>query len=689
MNKRGLRATGKALLGLFLGIATASCNAAHPSGPPVDASDRIIQFVAFETDPPAEPQPDILFRNPHRFHINAAPGERISVSLSGVRSAAPPARLAGPNGKTVASAGGGAESTLDLPVEREGTYSLIVSPEMLGMFHLDIANRDAVVELPLHVLAPRGNLFRFFVPPGTKAFEVYARGGGGKENVGLDILDPDGALAATGDSDPATCALTLSVDVPETQHGTAWTAVVRPPNVGTYDDVHLDFSENIPPYVAFGSHLLMREKVYNAGEILRLHAETLQRLRERIERVNAASALARLWQKALLTRLAVLEQDPGGGLNFTRLQDWEARLAALDVLARAWEAGKLRSRRYVPYVMRPISNTRILPDSPMDAGVVSDRLHVAAARGEYEPASFVLSAWEDLQRLRFRVSALTGQDGETLPPEAVDIRVVKCWYQDTGSGDLELTPSESALAIKRSGRRALMPELLLKDAALIRTEAEGRRNLIRSADGGYRDVRTASGQGPFPTDSDTLLPVDIGRNTNRQFWITVHVPQDAAPGEYEGSITLLDDAGVMGEMLLLLTVRPFDLEAPYYISSIYYYPPHRRIYGAEGMWKQYRKELENLYAHGLTDVMAPYPIAHTNAYEIRRAVGMTNETVFYRGFWPGAPTEPEALEKIRQEVAKTMAFFESFGVKEVYIYGVDEAKGNQLTRQRPAWEAIH
>ena len=407
-------------------------------------------------------------------------------------------------------------------------------------------------------------------------------------------------------------------------------------------------------------------------------------------RMHASSRVQSFWRKELLSRLDHLNRESSKSLSFSDLQDLKSGLAALDIVLQACEAGRIQSSTYLPYVVKPITNTRIVPDGTMDTGAISDTLRVVAARGDYEPASFVLTAQEDIPKLRLQVSDLTARNGKVVPSSSVDIRVVKCWYQDTGSGEMELTPSESSLAIKRSGRRELMPELLLKDDSLINSEAAGKRNKIKwTAGGEYLSVAEKK-QGYFPRDSEELLPVKIEKNRNKQFWITVHVPEDAAAGEYEGSIALVSNDRAIGAMLLKLKVLPFTLEAPYYYSSMYYYPPSPTMYWYSGRDSgQYQREMENMYAHGVTDVMAPYNIKNKKAYEIRRSAGMTSKTVFYRGYWPGSPTKPAELTKLKSEVTKTMAFFKTYGVKDVYFYGVDEAFGKQLLMQRPAWEAIH
>ncbi len=62
-------------------------------------------------------------------------------------------------------------------------------------------------------------------------------------------------------------------------------------------------------------------------------------------------------------------------------------------------------------------------------------------------------------------------------------------------------------------------------------------------------------------------PMTLQSGADQQFWVTVHVPDEAAPGDYTGVITLTTTATVFGTLKLELTVLPFPLSAPYYQSS--------------------------------------------------------------------------------------------------------------------------
>ena len=86
----------------------------------------------------------------------------------------------------------------------------------------------------------------------------------------------------------------------------------------------------------------------------------------------------------------------------------------------------------------------------------------------------------------------------------IDIRSVKCWYQDEGG--LER-------GVELTGRKVLVPELLLKDDSLVKVE--NGENYLKLADGSYRWVSKPGKQEWFTTprpeefnvkDSDVLQP---------------------------------------------------------------------------------------------------------------------------------------------------------------------------------------
>src|SRR5690606_3704792 len=110
-----------------------------------------------------------------------------------------------------------------------------------------------------------------------------------------------------------------------------------------------------------------------------------------------------------------------------------------------------------------------LPHSGLSEGQIGNRLQIVAARGEFEPASFVFEPRANVARMELKAGSLKGPGGE-IPASAVDIKVVKTWYQGGTAwysyfGD--------------SNRRELVPELLLNDEKLVRVDHKTRDNYLR------------------------------------------------------------------------------------------------------------------------------------------------------------------------------------------------------------------
>ena len=417
-------------------------------------------------------------------------------------------------------------------------------------------------------------------------------------------------------------------------------------------------------------------------------------------------SLAEQTRTKLLARTAELETlvaktDEQGEI---RKQDQQQIDSFLEHLAgsaaniRAIQAAEKEGRRAVLYVTPPISARMILPHEVCVLGTPADRLAVTAARGEYEPASFVVSALEDIHELSVAVSDLRGDQG-AIPSTQVDVRSVKCWYQ-AGTAWVGVRQDKS--------RRILTPELLLHDDTLVKVDDEKQENYVKLAfPDGQRyewisDPAEVAGARSLPIekfpvrDSPVLLPLDIPAKTNKQFWLTVHVPEDAAPGTYRGTVTLSTPEETLHTLPLVVDVLPFDLLPPCYTSSMDY---HGRLdpsgKGTIGSWlksrEQFRAELANMVAHGLTNCQH-YSIPKDilgEVLKIRRDVGMDNRTLYLKSTIPiGNPTDPESLAAIKQNVRDILEFTKPYGTETVYFYGMDERRGEELASQRAAWTAV-
>ena len=342
-------------------------------------------------------------------------------------------------------------------------------------------------------------------------------------------------------------------------------------------------------------------------------------------------------------------------------------------------------------VVPAVTDVYVLPDRsvpPAGRPVV----YLAAAPGEYEPASFVVHALADLAPLRLMPGTLTldvEPDAAAIP---LDLRVVKRWYQASfGAGaDKQL--------------RYLTPELLLYDDALVSTDE--RDNWVRLTTGEY--VRTsASAQHRtrlitpperLPVrDAARLQPVSLKARQNRQFWVTVRVPPTATPGRYQGSIKLTAGDSVVARLPVVLDVLPIVLRQPALDVSIYYrgYLDEQRPEGsisAEAKSRaQMLAELKNMAAHGVRSPVIYQPLASgllPDVLELWREAGLQGERFFYTGVTVVDNSEGIVRPRLGAEVRAALETLRRFGFDDVYFYAQDEAYEEGLTYQKPFWEAV-
>lgn len=382
--------------------------------------------------------------------------------------------------------------------------------------------------------------------------------------------------------------------------------------------------------------------------------------------------------RTALDSLAALEGDADSALRSTEVA------LAMRRLARP-------GRLFVAYAVRPITNAKVLP-VPEVPRSVSDRLSITACRGEYEPASFVVYPFEELTELQVVATDLNGSGG-VIGASALDLSVVKCWYQ---SGEGGMFPINQH-------KKVLTPELLLKDDTLVRVDFEKKENYLKlvfpSGETRWRWISN-----PKPTreeqdyssaacpvrDAKALQPVTIPKHFAQQFWLTVHVPDDVKPGLYQGRVDLRAHGQTLGSLHVRLEVLPFDLEPNALESSIYFHWGINLDMKGEGSvvhdkrsTAQYKAELKNLLAHGVDNPTVSVPFDSgllPVELRLRQEVGINNERLYY--LIAGTGTSPDKIKQII-ETAK------QFGFREFYFYGSDEATGDALKAQRAQWEAVH
>lgn len=342
-----------------------------------------------------------------------------------------------------------------------------------------------------------------------------------------------------------------------------------------------------------------------------------------------------------------------------------------------------------PPIMSVMNSPRILPETPPGFAALGDNMSIQACRGTYEPMSFILRAERKVVGIKISVSDLVGPDEKKIPASAVDIKLVKCWYQ---AGDADISKTE---------KRVLLPELLLNDDKLVKVDYVQQQNFLKVTIGGKEQyVGNSLPQDTIPAgaiikDADVLQPFDLEAKSNKQVWVTVHVPVNAAAGVYHGTIRLQATGIPPADMNFTVTVLPFDLHPPSLEYAIYYRGKLSSTApkGINSEWKtqeQYLAELNNIKNHGVL-----YPTLYqrndqmfASALSLRNQLGFPKNHLYSLGITTENPTNTTKLKALGDEVAAMSSFISGYGVGKLYVYGIDEAAGEQLKSQRAAWQTV-
>lgn len=353
-------------------------------------------------------------------------------------------------------------------------------------------------------------------------------------------------------------------------------------------------------------------------------------------------------------------------------------------------------------VSKPISNKIILPNinffewNNLDC---ENEVKISAAKGEYEPASIVVKANRNLEDVVIKVSDLI-KGTDSINSDGIDIKYVKVWYQaNTAWRDIR----------KTNNKRFLVPELLLNDDRVIKVDYKNKINYAKISThvgAKYIDISNVNNHKvreqpriiEFPIkDSVSLLPINLENHSAKQIWFTVHVPYEAIAGNYTGEITVSYKDGEI-KIPISLTVYPFKLDQPLLEYSLYYRgilsSNDENTISSEGKSEvQMRLEFLNMLEHGVTNPTIYQSHNDLNKFEkilkLRLKSEVSNHTIYYLGMNTGNYTDKSSLHYRYETFKKIMNISRKYGVKNVYIYGIDEADVSHLKGQYPVWEKIH
>ncbi|MFA6716224.1 MAG: hypothetical protein WCS27_12660 [Victivallaceae bacterium] len=444
------------------------------------------------------------------------------------------------------------------------------------------------------------------------------------------------------------------------------------------------------------------------------------------------NSLLSYWNSWLLRKLRELKSLCGKGTGEANARQGILWVSLCKDIIVGLKESVIKQEGFITYVVNPMKDEirNILPDSVSVPGEISNEIKIIGCPGEYEAAGFVMKSVDEIDKVMVASSDLKSPDGK-INASAVDIRVVKCWY--VGGNSKTSTFYQFA--------KFPAPELLLKDDSLIKVDTNKKANYIklvfnRGLSNERIEYRCISDYPDttkniarikqeksirwyywvpydpeaFPVkDSKELLPVSIPQNTNKQFWITMKIPDDAKPGIYKGKIKISSSKkNYSGELDLKLRVLPFKLSKLPTAQSIYY-GGELDLNGKGGVGtgyksknpEQYANEMKNLVAHGITNPLFRMTWwAKGNSFdqakvakmlEIRRNAGVDVDSIYLHDNNVPIINDPPKIRKVQTAAKKILDFIKSQGCgsKGVYFYGKDEMTGDNIIRQLPLWKAFH
>jgi len=209
------------------------------------------------------------------------------------------------------------------------------------------------------------------------------------------------------------------------------------------------------------------------------------------------------------------------------------------------------------------SLTQHLPDKLTEDMKPTKALALAAAKGEFESASFSLLSDADLADVDLVPSDLVCGAAK-IPASAIDLKVVAVVWK--------YPIAWMSIKQRRSlDEHALIPCMLVHDEKLIVRDDKTMTNYLRGDyEGGTRYINMSTADCPegfnddlHPVrDAKAFVPCALKKGEYKQFWLTVKVPEEATPGDYRGTLAVRTKASGLLTLDLALTVRPFALPLP-------------------------------------------------------------------------------------------------------------------------------
>ena len=346
------------------------------------------------------------------------------------------------------------------------------------------------------------------------------------------------------------------------------------------------------------------------------------------------------------------------------------------------------------WVFEPISSQKILPKTLLPLSTKNKQIIIKMAENEFEPGSFILRSREDLEGIDIKISDLVSGNNK-ISSSYIDIKLVKVWYQGDSAWEGRYNKKKT---------KKLVPELLLNDDELIKLDKKEKRNFVKVSSEQYVDItkpgyQTGSMHLPIKEfsvrDSSHLKNFSLDKHTNKQVWLTIR-PSNVEPGIYSGLIKIIDNKKRVKTIPISVVLRNFKLCASPLEHSIYYrasLKPKSQLISSEIKNKtQLENELIDMRDHGITN---PAIYQNTNNLDnldfylsMRSKIGFSNDTLYFVSIKTGVKRKLYKYDDVAKKIRKIRPILKKHDVNNLYIYGVDEAKGDQLVAQLRLWKQL-
>ena len=320
------------------------------------------------------------------------------------------------------------------------------------------------------------------------------------------------------------------------------------------------------------------------------------------------------------------------------------------------------------------------------------KISIKLCSGEYHSFTILLAPKSPLHNIKLNWSIFKGENNN-FTSKALDVYIAKVWFQAGINSHI--------------GDKLLTQELLIKNDSLIKVDYNNEINylLIIQGKGEKRYLNISTPDTSFPKDAIVednpyLMPFNLDGVHNKQLWFIIHVPETIKPGIYTSNISIISNSYTVKKFPLEVKVLPFPLDEPKLTYSIYYHGIIETTLKNYDVFKirsysyktpeQLKIELTDLQEHG---ILYPTCYEKTNNlikdFEIRRDVGLPQDKLFYLGIKLGNKKILKVNPISKDEIKDLKDKVNQYGYKELFIYGIDEAKGKLLEMQKPIWESIH